>query len=377
MGIISYLTTIRFDFDALADLGSDLGELKIARPLIVTDQGVIAAGLLERLQQAAPSLTGAPVFADVPSNPTEASTEAALAVYREQGGDGIVALGGGSSIDLAKAVALLATHDGPLERYAVILGGLARITAAVAPVIAIPTTAGTGSEVGRAALVTLRDGRKLGFLSPHLIPKRAICDPGLTLGLPPRLTAATGMDALAHCIETFLSPRDNPPAEAIALDGLRRAFRHLERAVADGSDRLARREMMMAALMGGLTFQKGLGAVHALSHPLGGLTELGLHHGTLNAVLLPAVLRFNADAAAEKYAAIRRVLDLPGEADLAQVVADLTARLGLPTSLSAMGVPRAVLAPAAAQATLDHSAATNPRPAGELDFLALLEAAYG
>lgn len=377
MGIISYLTTIRFDFDALAELGNDLAELKIARPLIVTDHGVIAAGLLERLQEAAPTLAGAPVFADVPSNPTEAATEAALAVYREQGGDGIVALGGGSPIDLAKAVALLATHDGPLERYAVILGGLARITAAVAPVIAIPTTAGTGSEVGRAALVTLRDGRKLGFLSPYLIPKRAICDPGLTLGLPPLLTAATGMDALTHCVETFLSPRDNPPAEAIALDGLRRAFRHLERAVADGADRPARREMMMAALMGGLTFQKGLGAVHALSHPLGGFTELGLHHGTLNAVLLPAVLRFNADAAAEKYAAIRRVLDLPGETDLGRVVADLTARLGLPTSLSAMGVPRAVLAPTAAQATLDHSAATNPRPAGESDYLALLEAAYG
>ncbi len=195
-------------------------------------------------------------------------------------------------------MALLATHPGPLANYAAILGGVPKITAATAPVVAIPTTAGTGSEVGRAALITLSDGRKLGFISPHLIPKAAICDPELTLGLPPRLTAATGMDAVTHCVETYLSPRFNPPAEAIALDGLARAVGSIERAVADGTDRTARQELMMAALEGGLTFQKGLGAVHALSHPLGGLKEPSLHHGTLNAVLLPAVLRFNEPHAA-------------------------------------------------------------------------------
>jgi alcohol dehydrogenase class IV len=374
--IITYLTTIRFGFGAIAELEQDLAELGLRAPLVVTDQGLMRAGLVERLKAMASSLAEAPVFADVPTNPTEEATGAALALYRERGCDGIVAMGGGSPIDLAKGVALLASHPGPLEAYALILGGLPKITASVAPVIAVPTTAGTGSEVGRGALITLADGRKLGFISPHLIPRRAICDPELTIGLPPPLTAATGMDALTHCVETFLSPRDNPPAEAIALDGLRRAFRHLEAVVADGASREARGQMMMAALMGGLTFQKGLGAVHALSHPLGGFRELALHHGTLNAVLLPTVLRFNADAVPEKYAAIRRALDLPADADLADVIADLVRRLGLPGSLSAMGVPREVLAPAAARAPLDHSSATNPRPANEDDYLAMLEAAY-
>eukprot|EP01035_Chromulina_nebulosa_P047012 gene47012-63707_t len=183
-------------------------------------------------------------------------------MYRAEGCDGVIALGGGSPIDLAKGVALLATHDGALETFAMIYGGLERITARVAPMIAIPTTAGTGAEVGRAALLTLDDGRKLGIISPYLIPKRAICDPELTLGLPPMLTAATGLDALSHCIETFCSPRDNPPAEAIALDGAGRIWRHLEIATTSGSDLKARTEMMMGALMGGLAFQKGLGAVH-------------------------------------------------------------------------------------------------------------------
>ncbi len=176
--------------------------------------------------------------------------------------------------------------------------------------IAIPTTAGTGSEVGRAALVTLADGRKVGLISPHLIPRRALCDPELTLGLPPFLTAATGLDALSHCVETFLSPRINPPAEAIALDGAGRLWRNIERAVADGSDKQARWEMMMGSLEGGLTFQKGLGAIHALSHALGALKEPSLHHGTLNAILLPPVLRFNAPVAAAKYARLAEAIGL-------------------------------------------------------------------
>lgn len=169
-------------------------------------------------------------FLDTPANPTESAVLAALAVFRAQGCDGLIAIGGGSAIDLAKGVALLADHPGPLAQYAAILGGVPKITAAVAPLIAIPTTVGTGSEVGRAALISLDDGRKLGFISPHLIPKRAICDPDLTLGLPAALTAATGMDAITHCIETYLSPRYNPPAEAIALDSLVRAIDAIERA---------------------------------------------------------------------------------------------------------------------------------------------------
>ena len=210
MGLITYLTTIRFDLGASRELPADMADLAIARPLLVTDPGVIAAGLVDRVTAQSELLEQAPVFDAVPTNPTEEAVEAALEVYREHDCDGLVAIGGGSPIDLAKAVALLATHHEPLVHYAAILGGLPRITSAVAPLIAVPTTAGTGSEVGRAALITLRDGRKLGFISPHLIPRLAVCDPELTLGLPPGLTAATGMDALTHCVETYLSPRDNP-----------------------------------------------------------------------------------------------------------------------------------------------------------------------
>lgn len=377
MALITYLTTIRFAAGAVAELPADLAELGMTRPLVVTDAGIVRAGLVARvlapLREAGRDL---PLFHDTPTNPTQGALDAALAVYREGGCDGVIAIGGGSPIDLAKGVALMATHAGELADYAAILGGVARITPAVAPVIAVPTTAGTGSEVGRAALITLADGRKLGFISPHLIPKRAICDPDLTLGLPPMLTAATGMDAITHCVETYLSPRFNPVAEAIALDGLVRAIAHLERAVADGSDVTARSEMLMAALEGGLTFQKGLGAVHALSHPLGGLADVSLHHGTLNAVLLPHVLAFNAGHVGEKYDVIRARLGLAPSADLPAFFADLARRLGLPLGLSEMGLPRDRLDAMAQAATQDHSGATNPRSASAGDYRRLLEAAY-
>ena len=234
MPIITYLTHIRFGYGTLGELPEDLAALGIRRPLIVTDKGIVAAGLVERLFDVLSSDNRRLVFDDVPTNPTEEAALEAVEVYRDEDCDGLIALGGGSPIDLAKAVALLATHPEPLSQYAMIEGGVARITPKVAPLIAIPTTAGTGSEVGRGAVMNLSDGRKLGFISPHLIPKRAICDPELTLGLPPWLTAATGMDALSHCIETFLTPNYNPPAEGIALDGARRIVLHLERAVEDG-----------------------------------------------------------------------------------------------------------------------------------------------
>lgn len=374
--LITYLTTIRFGEGCVAEIGEDLDQLGIRRALVVADKGVAAAGLVERVTGNLPQDRIAGLFDETPSNPTERAARRALEAYRALGADGIVAVGGGSPIDLAKAVALMATHDGEFESYAAILGGVPRITAAVAPVVAVPTTAGTGSEVGRAALITLDDGRKLGFISPYLFPRRAVCDPELTYGMPPRLTAATGMDAISHCIETFLSPKFNPPADAIALDGLKRAVGHLRRAVADGSDAEARREMMIAALHGGLTFQKGLGAIHAISHPLGGLEEPSLHHGTLNAVLLPHVLRFNEPAAPEKYDAMRSAMGLSEGADLAAFFDGLNRDIGMPATLSEMGLPRQAIPPVVEGALADHSGPTNPRPLDRDSVAALIEAAY-
>ncbi|HSO05610.1 MAG TPA: iron-containing alcohol dehydrogenase [Pelomicrobium sp.] len=375
MATINYLTTVQFDFGAIRLARSECERLRIRRPLVVTDAGVAAAGLLERLQEVLGDAVDAAVYDATPANPTESAVLDALARYKEHEADGVVALGGGSSIDLAKAVALLATHPQPLAQYAAVEGGVGRIGAIVAPLIAIPTTAGTGSEVGRGTIIVLADRRKLGLVSPHLLPKVAICDPELTLGLPPYLTAATGMDAIAHCIETFLSAAVNPPADAIALDGLTRAAAHIERATRDGADREARWQMMMAATEGALAFQKGLGAVHALSHPLGALPQK-LHHGTLNAVLLPAVLRFNAPAVGDRIERIGRAMGLPPNEDVAQGIADLNAALGLPKGLAAMGVAREELPAIAEAATRDHCHATNPRPATSADYLAMLEASF-
>lgn len=372
MALLNYLTRIQFEAGAAKLLGEELKALGATSPLIVADRGVVDVGLVDRVIASGGLNKQTPVFDRTPENPTEAAALEGVAMFRERGCDSIVAIGGGSPIDLAKAVALLARHEPPLAQYAMILGGLNRITADRPPVIAVPTTAGTGSEVGRAALITLEDGRKLGFISPHMIPNVAICDPELTVGLPPVLTAATGMDAVTHCIETFLSPRFNPPAEAIALDGLGRAIRNLQRAVSDGRDLTARSEMMIAALEGGLTFQKGLGAVHALSHPLGGLKQLRLHHGTLNAVLLPAVLRFNADSSRDKYAVLRTVMGLNAGSDLAEAIASFSQNLGLPKSLGAMGVPSDCFPAIAKSAVEDHSSATNPRAATAEDYEAML-----
>jgi alcohol dehydrogenase class IV len=377
MALINYITQIQFDFGAVRLLASECERFGIRRPLIVTDAGIRAAGLLDKVVDALGSQFTAPVFDATPPNPNEAAVRAAVALYRENDCDGVIAAGGGSSIDLAKGVAVCATHEGPLASFAVIEGGLARITAATAPVIAIPTTAGTGSEVGRGAILILDDGRKVGVISPYVVPKVAICDPELTLGLPPMLTAATGMDAIAHCLETFMAPAFNPPADGIALDGLWRAWRHIERATRDGSDRAARSNMMSASMQGALAFQKGLGCVHSLSHSLGGINPK-LHHGTLNAIFLPAVIAFNSSAPSmadeDKLARIAQAMGLATGDDVGDAIRKMTATLGLPRGLAELGVTRDLFPRIVAGALKDHSHKTNPREASSDDYIAILEA---
>ena len=376
MPTISYLTTVHFEMGAIARVRDACASLGISRALIVTDKGVVAAGLLGRVTERLGNVVAAEVFDDTPANPTEAAVRACAARYVESGADGIVALGGGSAMDLAKTAGLVARQGGNVADYVAIEGGTARIEAGLPPLVAIPTTAGTGSEVGRGAVIVLDDGRKLALLSPHLIPKLALVDPELTLDLPPHLTAGTGMDAISHCIETFTAPSDNPPAEAIAMDGLYRAVRALPRAVGDGHDREARYAMAMAAMEGAMAFQKGLGAIHALSHPLGAVAGLQLHHGTLNAVLMPAVLRFNDPAIQHRKRRLRQVIGLDDTADLAEWAERFTASLGLPTGLQAMGVPGDVLDQVAVAATKDHTHPTNPRPASADDYRQMLQASY-
>lgn len=366
---IAYLTDIYFGFGAVEAVPSLLAELGVKRPLVVTDTGLVRLGLLARL-----GLPGAEVFDGTETNPTEANLRACLDQYRGRGCDGLVAFGGGAPLDLAKLVGLMVNHAPPLEQYAILRGGVARIGPSIPPLLAVPTTSGSGSEVGRAALLKLDSGRKLGFLSAHLLPKAAVCDPDLTLSVPPVLTAATGMDAVSHCIETYCSTRRNAVADAIALEGLARGWRAIRRARADGADLEARSEMMHCSLMGGLAFQKNLGAVHSLSHPLG--AAAGLHHGTLNALFLAPVLRFNASHCAPKLDGMARAMGLSAGAEVPQAVDALVAELGLPQRLRDLGVERSALAPLGAQAAEDHCTPTNPRPLDALAAQKLYEEAW-
>jgi len=376
MAFINYVTQIQFDFGAIALLKAECQRVGITRPLIVTDAGVKAAGVL---QKAIDALQGMPhaIFDQTPSNPTEAAVRAAVKIYKDERCDGLIAVGGGSAIDCAKGVAIAATHDGPLTHYATIEGGSPRITDRTAPLIAVPTTSGTGSEVARGAIIIVDDHRKLGFHSWHLVPRTAICDPELTLGLPPRLTAATGMDAVAHCMETFMAAAFNPPADGIALDGLERGWAHIERATRDGSDREARRQLMSASMQGAMAFQKGLGCVHSLSHSLGGVNPQ-LHHGTLNAMFLPAVVRFNAPVPSvrdeHRLERMAHAMGLASAGDIPDAIRDMNARLGLPTGLAEMGVRREIFGKIIQGALADHCHKTNPRLATAEDYEEMLAA---
>ena len=367
---IGYLTDIYFEPGCVNVLPEVARQLRVTRPLVVTDAGLAQLGMVERL-----NLQTDVVFSDVPANPTETSVLAGRKHYREADCDGVIAVGGGSPMDCAKAISLLVTHPEPLEQYALVRGGIGKITSDKPPVIAVPTTSGTGSEVGRASLITFNETTKLAIVGKPIVPDAAICDPQLTLNLPPQLTAATGMDAVSHCVETYCSPKFNPVADAIALDGLERACANLRVAVGNGRSLAARTEMMMASIEGALAFQKGLGLIHSLSHPLGALGK-GLHHGTLNAIFLPHVLRFNAIFCPEKMASMARVLGLSGGAQLPDYFEQLSLEIGLPARLGEMGVARDDLTPMAEPAFQDHSGPTNPRQFNADDCRQLYDAAY-
>ncbi len=337
MAVLSYMTTTHFDHGAISMLPQVLKEQGLKHPLICTDKGIVVAGLLDKVREAIGNEFEVTVFDGTPENPTEESVRDALDVYKSAGCDGLIALGGGSSMDLAKGVGIMEAYGGPISKHAPLAGGQ---IGPIVPLVAVPTTSGTGSEVSSGSVIITDEGQKLVFVSGTIIPKAAICDPDLTLGLPKHLTAATGMDAVTHCVEAFLTPVVNPPAEGVGLDGLERAIRmgYLKRAVNDGSDKEARWHMMMASTEGALAFTKGLGAVHAMAHAAGRQHELKLHHGTLNAVILPVVLRWSEGENDEKYARLRRAMGLGEGADLADFVEDLNAEIGIPKNLGDMGV---------------------------------------
>lgn len=377
MPVINFLTQCVFDAGALIQLNKLAKARGITRPFIVTDAGIKTSGILAKVEDAL-GMAPAGVFAETVPNPTETQSKQAAALYKESGADGIIAVGGGSSMDHAKAIGLLASHSEPLENYAAIIGG-ARKIGKVPPLIAIPTTAGTGSEVSVGMVITMENGRKETFASPNLIPVVALCDPDLTLGLPPGLTAATGMDALTHCIEAILTPAINPPADGIGYDGVYRAFSMdmLKRAVRDGSDAEARWHMMMASYEGALAFVKGLGGVHALSHAAGRLHEKKLHHGTLNAVFLPHILRFHEGSAEEKYARLRSTMGLKPGADLADAIQDLNDAIGIPKTLSAMGLAAEDGPGIVEYALKDLAHSGNPRPMSADDYEKVYQIALG
>ena len=370
----SFPTAIVFGPGALKALPDHIRRVAGTRVLVVTDPGVVKAGIAAKV---AAVLEGAKIphaiFDAVDPNPIEKNVVDGVRAYHEAKADLIVTVGGGAPLDTGKLIALKITHDRPLVDYDDATGGDQYITANVPPILAIPTTAGTGSEVGRSGVVTLvATGRKTVIFSPHLLAKAAILDPELTVGLPPRITAATGFDALTHCLEAYVSLGDHPMADGIALAGLELCAKYLERAVKNGSDLEARGAMMKAAAMGAVAFQKGLGACHSLAHPLS--SEKGLHHGLANALCLPAVIRFNADVIGEdKKTHLLRALGSSGN-DVAAAVEDLRKRVGLPDGLKHEGVTESDVAKLADKAFEDACHRCNPRPTTRDDLAALYRA---
>jgi 4-hydroxybutyrate dehydrogenase len=369
LSTFSFPTTILFGAGAMAELPKELAKRGVMRPLLVTDAGLVRTAIFEHVSKLAPT---AVVYSGVEPNPTERNVLDGVAQYRESKCDGVVGLGGGSPLDAAKAIRLKVTHPAPLAEYDDLLDGASRISANLHPYIAVATTSGTGSEVSRSAVVTIEaTKRKTVIFSPHLIPSLALSDPELTLQMPPHITSGTGMDAFTHNVEAYLSKGYHPVCDSIALAGAKLVWQNLPRVMDTPGDLEARSNMMMASMMGAIAFQKGLGAVHSLAHPLS--SDCGMHHGTSNAVLLPVVLEFNRAAAGGR---MNDLAALFGGGDPAERVRELNRRVGIAPRLRDWGVTEEILPTLADKAILDGCHQLNPRPCTREDLLALYRAAY-
>ncbi|WP_428925689.1 iron-containing alcohol dehydrogenase [Marinibacterium sp. SX1] len=374
----SYPTTIRFGAGRIQELGAACAAAGMTRPLLITDRGLAALPVTETalaVMQAAG--LGRALFAEVDPNPTEANLAAGIAAYTAGGHDGVIAFGGGSGLDLAKTVAFMCGQDRPVWDYEDIGDWWTRADAsAIAPIIAVPTTAGTGSEVGRATVLTNSETHmKKIIFHPKMLPAQVICDPELTVGMPPAITAGTGMDAFAHCLEAYCSPHYHPMSQGIALEGMRLVKEYLPRAFADGTDIEARAQMMAAAAMGATAFQKGLGAIHAISHPVGAIYNT--HHGTTNAAVMTQVLAFNRPEIETRIAAAAAYLGIDGGFDgFVAYVTGLIAGLGIPSSLSGLGISDPDIDELTRLALTDPSCGGNPVALTEANLKPLIAACF-
>ena len=359
---LNFFNKPHFENGSLKKISEILKAQGIKKPLICTDPGLASIGMTDKIRNLLSNELSPTFYEETPANPTEKAVDEALEAYKTNDCDGVIGFGGGSSMDLGKAVALMANHEGNVIDYSLNEGGFTKIKKTV-PMIAIPTTSGTGSEVSVGSVIIMNDGRKLILASEHLRPDAAICDPELTVGLPPILTAGAGMDALTHCIEAIMSPINDPPAEAVGLDGIEKIVRDesLVNACKDGQDLDARWNMMMASTEGAMAFSKGLGAVHSMSHAIGANQELRLHHGTLNGVILPTVIRFNKDHVGDKLPRILRAMGKSESADLADEIEKFNEKINLPSGLKEMGVTEEMIPELVEHSITDPSNVTTPR----------------
>ena len=359
---LNFFNKPHFENGSLKKISEILKAHGIKKPLICTDPGLASIGMTDKIRNLLSNELSPTFYEETPANPTEKAVDEALEAYKTNDCDGVIGFGGGSSMDLGKAVALMANHEGNVIDYSLNEGGFTKIKKTV-PMIAIPTTSGTGSEVSVGSVIIMNDGRKLILASEHLRPDAAICDPELTVGLPPILTAGAGMDALTHCIEAIMSPINDPPAEAVGLDGIEKIVREesLINACKDGQDLDARWNMMMASTEGAMAFSKGLGAVHSMSHAIGANQELRLHHGTLNGVILPTVIRFNKDHVGNKLPRILKAMGKSESADLADEIEKFNEKISLPNGLKEMGVTEEMIPELVEHSITDPSNVTTPK----------------